>query len=63
MAVSQIGVWLNKSFVRAHLSVISSETETEKVNKQLEDQYKHSQDHKITRWHHTGLGFSGEFSR
>ena len=34
--------------------------ETEEVNSELENQYKHSYEHKITRWNHKGLGFSSE---
>ena len=37
-----------------------AETDTEVVNKNLENQYKHSYEHKITRWNHKGLGFSAE---
>ena len=37
-----------------------AENETEAVNSELENQYKHSYEHKITRWSHKGLGFSSE---
>ncbi|KAL4233753.1 hypothetical protein ACF0H5_008433 [Mactra antiquata] len=34
--------------------------QTEQIEKELEDQYRHTFEHRITKWSHKGLGFDDE---
>lgn len=36
------------------------EKQTEEIEQELEDQYKHTFEHRITKWSHKGLGFNDE---
>ena len=40
--------------------MFSSEKLTEDINQELEEQFNHTMEHRITKWSHTGLGFESE---